>query len=126
MLSNPLTPIKFTLGPSKQKPKKNISEAELADDPDHSLLGFRLDCLRALKEKFVIILSEVLEKRVKEQMHIDNCKDSLEAIETVVTRDGWTAKDKGDSPYGQYILIFFADVSPLTSPLMQAGRLCHL
>lgn len=78
-------------GNSKQKPKTTVTESDLANDDDHSHIGFKLDGLRQLKNKYVKCLSEVLEKRVKEQMHIESCKDSLQAIETVVTREGWSS-----------------------------------
>lgn len=84
---------------SKQKPKTQVTESDLAEDTDHTMIGLRLECLRQLKDKYVKFLAEVLEKRVKEQMNIESCKVSLQAIKTVVTREGWSS---------------VADMAPLT------------
>eukprot|EP01036_Dinobryon_divergens_P029170 gene29170-38234_t len=70
--------------------KKGISESDLADDPDHTVIESRLDLTRQIRVKFLNYLQILLEKRSIEQFNLDNCEKSLHALASLVNRTGVT------------------------------------
>jgi hypothetical protein len=69
--------------------KKTTAEsaADMKDE-HHSAIEQRLKTCRTLRQKCVGLLAAVLERRGLQQMNVDNCLWSLDALKTVVKREG--------------------------------------
>jgi hypothetical protein len=68
-------------------------QAELLKDEDQKMAEERLRKYREIREKFVNCLTSLLERRSGQQLHVDNCTMSLEALKAVVRREGVTVSD---------------------------------
>jgi len=75
-----------------QKPpsssRKAFTDAELADDPDHTVIEARLELIRQVQVKFMTALTALLEKRSVEQCNFENCERSIHAIALLTNRAG--------------------------------------
>eukprot|EP01038_Epipyxis_sp_PR26KG_P010107 gene10107-13583_t len=82
----------------KPSMKKNVTEADLANDRDHQMIQLRLEQLRQVREKFVTCLGAILENRGTHLANLENCERSLEALNIIIKRGGATSYGEDIDP----------------------------